>query len=158
LLTSNALLLLLLNVLQVLSGGAGPLSQLSYLSGLPEAPLGLFLAGLAAFNLAAGLAPNSATFKPETVAANEADAADGPLRNPKVMLFQVKKFFGVTDWGFTAQNELFAGRLAQLGFAAALIGEAATGLGPLGQAAAGGFWWITFPSLCLAGMQYLLKA
>jgi photosystem II protein len=121
----------------VLSGGQGALSQLSYLACLPEATVGLFLAGLVGFNLAAGLAPNSATFAPEQVAANEADAADGPLRNPKVTLFQVKKFFGVTDWGFTPQNELFAGRLAQLGFAAALLGEVATGLGPLGQLAAG---------------------
>ncbi|KAF6254731.1 hypothetical protein COO60DRAFT_1664066 [Scenedesmus sp. NREL 46B-D3] len=98
--------------------------------------VGLFLAGLVGFNLVAGLLPTAATFKPEQVAANKADAADGPLGNPKVTLFQVKKFFGVTDWGFTAQNELFAGRLAQLGFAAALLGEVATGLGPLGQLAA----------------------
>ncbi|WIA37198.1 hypothetical protein OEZ86_014150 [Tetradesmus obliquus] len=122
---------------EVLSGGQGALAQLSYLSGLPEASLGALLAGLACFNLVAGLAwPGAATFKPEQVAANEADAGEGPLRNPKVTLFQVKKFFGVTDWGFTPQNELFAGRLAQLGFAAALLGEAATGLGPLGQLAA----------------------
>jgi hypothetical protein len=121
----------------VLSGGQGALAQLSYLYGLPEAQVGLFLAGLVGFNLVAGLAPNSATFAPEQRAANEVDAADGPLRNPKVTLFQVKRFFGVTDWGFTPQNELFAGRLAQLGFAAALLGEVATGLGPLGQLAAG---------------------
>lgn len=30
-------------------------------------------------------------------------------------------------------NELFVGRVAQLGFAAALIGEAVTGKGPLAQ-------------------------
>ena len=30
-------------------------------------------------------------------------------------------------------NELFVGRMAQLGFAAALIGEAVTGKGPLAQ-------------------------
>ncbi|KAF6254726.1 hypothetical protein COO60DRAFT_1627774 [Scenedesmus sp. NREL 46B-D3] len=121
---------------EVLSGGQGALAQLSYLYGLPEAQVGLFLAGLVGFNLVAGLLPTAATFKPEQVAANKADAADGPLGNPKVTPFQVKKFFGVTDWGFTAQNELFAGRLAQLGFAAGLLGEVATGLGPLGQLAA----------------------
>ncbi|KAF6254728.1 hypothetical protein COO60DRAFT_1703166 [Scenedesmus sp. NREL 46B-D3] len=103
---------------EVLSGGQGALAQLSYLYGLPEAQVGLFLAGLVGFNLVAGLLPTAATFKPE----------------------QVKKFFGVTDWGFTAQNELFAGRLAQLGFAAGLLGEVATGLGPLGQLAAGAVW------------------
>ncbi|KAF6254744.1 succinyl-CoA synthetase-like protein [Scenedesmus sp. NREL 46B-D3] len=121
---------------EVLSGGQGALAQLSYLYDLPEAQVGLFLAGLVGFNLVAGLLPTAATFKPEQVAANKADAVDGPLGNPKVTLFQVKKFFGVTDWGFTAQNELFAGRLAQLGFVAALLGEVATGLGPLGQLAA----------------------
>ena len=35
--------------------------------------------------------------------------------------------------GFTATNELFVGRAAQLGFAASLIGEAVTGKGPLAQ-------------------------
>lgn len=31
------------------------------------------------------------------------------------------------------ENELFVGRMAQLGFAFALLGEAITGKGPLGQ-------------------------
>lgn len=31
------------------------------------------------------------------------------------------------------ENELFVGRMAQLGFAAALLGEGVTGKGPLGQ-------------------------
>ena len=39
----------------------------------------------------------------------------------------------MTEWGFTKENELFVGRVAQLGFAASLIGEAVTGLGPLAQ-------------------------
>ena len=43
------------------------------------------------------------------------------------------QFFGVTSFGFTKENELFVGRVAQLGFAAALIGEAVTGVGPLAQ-------------------------
>jgi photosystem II protein len=34
---------------------------------------------------------------------------------------------------FTRRRELFVGRLAMLGFASALLGEIATGLGPLGQ-------------------------
>jgi photosystem II protein len=137
----------------VLSGGQGALAQLSYLYGLPEPQVGLFLAGLVGFNLMAGLAPGSATFAPEQRAANEADAAAGPLRNPKVTLFQVKQFFGVTDWGFTPQNELFAGRLAQLGFAAAVLGEVATGLGPLGQLAAGG--WVVVVVLLLLPLMDL---
>merc|ERR1712094_60641 len=36
-------------------------------------------------------------------------------------------------FGFTKDNELFVGRMAQLGFAASLIGELYTGDGPLGQ-------------------------
>ena len=43
------------------------------------------------------------------------------------------QFFAITGFGFSKQNELFVGRVAQLGFAAALIGEAITGVGPLAQ-------------------------
>ena len=43
------------------------------------------------------------------------------------------QFFGIKGFGFTKENELFVGRVAQLGFAAALIGEAVTGVGPLAQ-------------------------
>lgn len=35
--------------------------------------------------------------------------------------------------GFTKSNELFVGRMAMLGVAAALFGEILTGLGPLAQ-------------------------
>lgn len=115
----------------MLSGGQGALAQLSYLYGLPETQVGIFLAGLVGFNLLAGLLPISGTFKPKEVAAGQAE--EGPIRNPNITLFQLKKFFGVTNWGFSAQNELFAGRMAQLGFVASLVGELLTGMGPLGQ-------------------------
>lgn len=36
-------------------------------------------------------------------------------------------------FGFTKANELFVGRVAQLGFAASLIGEVLTGKGALAQ-------------------------
>jgi photosystem II protein len=39
----------------------------------------------------------------------------------------------VSGFGFTKENELFVGRVAQLGFAASLIGETITGKGPLEQ-------------------------
>jgi photosystem II 22kDa protein len=39
----------------------------------------------------------------------------------------------VTLRQFVQANELFVGRMAQLGFAAALLGEGITGKGPLGQ-------------------------
>ena len=48
-------------------------------------------------------------------------------------MLQPKKFFGISGFGFTKANELFVGRMAQLGFAAALLGESITGKGPLGQ-------------------------
>jgi photosystem II 22kDa protein len=57
----------------------------------------------------------------------------GSLQDPKISMLQPKKFFGITGFGFTKANELFVGRMAQLGFAAALIGEIITGKGPLGQ-------------------------
>lgn len=50
-----------------------------------------------------------------------------------VSLLDPKKFFGTSGFGFTKANELFVGRMAQLGFAASLLGEAITGKGILGQ-------------------------
>lgn len=58
----------------------------------------------------------------------------GALQDSKVSLATPGKFFGgIKGLGFTKANELFAGRLAQLGFAASLIGEGVTGRGILGQ-------------------------
>lgn len=57
----------------------------------------------------------------------------GALQDSKVSLVTPGKFFGIKGLGFTKANELFAGRLAQLGFAASLIGEGLTGKGILGQ-------------------------
>jgi photosystem II protein len=119
---------------EVLSGGQGALAQLGYNFGLPTYQIGLFIAGLVSFNLIYGLLPTAATYKPEAQQAIKSEV--GPIQDPKITIFNIKKFFGVTDWGFTPQNELFAGRMAQLGFAASLIGELATGLGPLGQLSA----------------------
>lgn len=48
-------------------------------------------------------------------------------------MLQPKQFFGITRFGFSRSNELFVGRVAQLGFAAALIGECVSGKGPLAQ-------------------------
>jgi hypothetical protein len=98
--------------------------------------VGLFLAGLIGFNLVASLLPTSATFKQQQQQASTEVA--GPLQDPTITLLDgPKKFFGVTNWGFTPQNELFAGRLAALGIAAAIVGEVVTGLGPVGQLSAG---------------------
>lgn len=49
----------------------------------------------------------------------------------------LKALLGISEesplFGFTKANELFVGRMAQLGFAASLIGEGITGKGFLGQ-------------------------
>jgi hypothetical protein len=106
------------------------------LSGTPQNQVGLFLAGLIGFNLIASVLPNSATFKQQPL--QQQGEVTGPLQDPKITLLDgPKKFFGVTNWGFTAQNELFAGRLAALGIVAAIVGELLTGLGPVGQLSLG---------------------
>merc|ERR1712032_1575886 len=57
----------------------------------------------------------------------------GSLQDPTISILNPGKFFGVSGFGFTKANELFVGRMAQLGFAASLIGEAITGKGALAQ-------------------------
>lgn len=59
----------------------------------------------------------------------------GPPHTPVNPVKEPKKFFGISEFGFTKPNELFNGRLAMLGFVAACIGEIVTGYGPLGQVA-----------------------
>ena len=103
-----------------------------------QTQVGLFLAGLVGFNLVASLLPNSGTFKRTSSSSTTSTEVVGPLQDPTITLLDgPKRFFGVTDWGFTPQNELFAGRLASLGIVAAILGELATGLGPVGQLSAG---------------------
>lgn len=55
--------------------------------------------------------------------------ADDPRPHSPALL----QFLGIKGFGFTKENELFVGRVAQLGFAASLIGEAITGKGALAQ-------------------------
>merc|ERR1711884_474747 len=57
----------------------------------------------------------------------------GSLQDPSISLLTPGKFLGISGVGFTKANELFVGRMAHLGFAASLIGEAITGKGPLAQ-------------------------
>ncbi|XP_010544817.1 PREDICTED: photosystem II 22 kDa protein, chloroplastic [Tarenaya hassleriana] len=68
-----------------------------------------------------------AIFKPKTKAA---PAKKAPPPKPKVE----DGIFGTSGGiGFTKQNELFVGRVAMIGFAASLLGEAVTGKGILAQ-------------------------
>ncbi|KAK1435006.1 hypothetical protein QVD17_00761 [Tagetes erecta] len=69
-----------------------------------------------------------ALFKPKTKAPAKKVATPAP--KPKVE----DGIFGTSGGiGFTKQNELFVGRVAMIGFAASLLGEAITGKGILSQ-------------------------
>lgn len=110
--------------------GKGALAQLGFETGIPILELEpIILAGIA-FNLIAAFLPATGKFVEEE---EDETRAPGSLQDPKISLTNPKKFFGITGFGFTKENELFVGRVAQLGFAAALIGEAVTGVGPLAQ-------------------------
>ena len=117
--------------LQILTS-KGALAQFGYEVGLNGIEVDAFIAALIAFNLGAALLPTSETFVPEEQEV-VAVRPKGPLQDPTISLLEPQRFFGVGGFGFTKANELFVGRAAQLGFAASLIGEVATGKGPLAQ-------------------------
>ncbi|GJP52063.1 hypothetical protein CLOM_g11170 [Closterium sp. NIES-68] len=107
--------------------GAGILSQLNIETGIPiteTEPLLLFFIAFTVLGAIGGLGdrgrfvddePVGPPVKPGSIKAALGLSEDGPL------------------FGFTKANELFVGRLAQLGFAASLIGEVITGRGALAQ-------------------------
>lgn len=111
--------------------GRGALAQLGMETGLPLNEIDGFLLALIAFNFAAALAPTDGKYVQQE---DFSDRSKGVLQDPSISLLQPHKFFGTSPkFGFTKRNELFVGRLAQLGFAASLLGEALTGKGILGQ-------------------------
>lgn len=107
-------------------GAAGQLGLETGVTNLSE--IDGFIAILAVFNLIAAVFPASGKFVPQE---DFSDRKEGSLQNPSISLANPKEFFGVSKFGFTKENELFVGRIAQLGFAFSLIGEALTGNGPL---------------------------
>lgn len=111
--------------------GKGALGQLGLETHLSVTDVGGLILAVIAFNLAAALTPTKGTFVPDEEELSSRPA--GALQDASVSLINPKKFFGVKGFGFTKANELFVGRVAQLGFAAALIGEYVTGKGPLAQ-------------------------
>ncbi|CAL8471288.1 g10830 [Coccomyxa elongata] len=112
--------------------GKGALQQLGFETGLPIQDLDGLVLFIIAFNLIAALLPAKGTFVPDEEELTQ--RPKGALQDSKVSLATPGKFFGgIKGLGFTKANELFAGRLAQLGFAASLIGEGVTGKGILGQ-------------------------
>jgi len=112
--------------------GKGALAQFGYEVGLDTIQVDWFIVALIGFNAIAALLPTSGTFVPEERESLK-ERPKGALQDPKITIFEPKKFFGISEFGFTKANELFVGRVAQLGFAASLIGEVVTGKGPLAQ-------------------------
>lgn len=113
--------------------GKGFLGQLALETGLPQSAVELGLVALIAYNFIQGLRPGSPTFSEE----NQRDIRKRPaggVQDPNINLVSnPKKFLGITEFGFTKNNEIFVGRVAQLGVLASVIGEKVTGQGPLTQ-------------------------
>lgn len=111
--------------------GKGAIAQLGLETGVTNLfELDWAILFLIAFNFIAAFAPTSGKFVPEEDFSND---KKGALQDPSISVTDPKQFFGFSGFGFSKANELFVGRLAQLGFAASLIGEAITGQGILGQ-------------------------
>merc|ERR1712118_22583 len=108
--------------------GKGAIAQLGFETGISPVDADGLILGLIGFNLIAAFFPASGKF----VVEQEEEAAASSKE--KVGFFKDgddKLFKG--GFGFTKDNELFVGRMAQLGFAASLIGEVITGKGALAQ-------------------------
>jgi len=105
------------------------------------------------YNIIPALSPDSPTWS----RANQEDIAKRPAGPPNTWVspLDVTRFFGISGWGFSKANELFNGRMAMLGFAAALAHQlrlgGLEGPGPLAQFAqiylgkAPEDVWSTFP-------------
>ena len=119
------------SIIGALLTGKGALAQLGLETGLPLFEIDDAILAVIGFNLIAALAPASGKFVLDE--AEEEERPDGVLQDPTVSILDYKRFFGVSGFGFTKENELFVGRTAQLGFAISLIGEALTGKGILAQ-------------------------
>jgi len=111
--------------------GKGALAQFDLETGLPLFDTEPLVLALIAFNVFAAFAPGKGKFV-EDVEEKQVRPA-GSLQDPSISLLTPGKFLGISRVGFTKDNELFVGRMAQLGFAASLIGEVITGKGALAQ-------------------------
>lgn len=111
--------------------GLGPLGQLGYEFHETVYDVEIEILAVITFNLIAALLPAKGKFVAD--AAELEERPKGPLQDPRISILEPKKFLGITGFGFTKDNELFVGRVAQLGFAAGLVGEALTGKGILAQ-------------------------
>lgn len=94
---------------QILTG-KGALGQLGLETGITNIyEIDFLVAAVAVFNLIAAVFPASGKFVPEE---DFSDRTPGSLQDPNVSLATPGKFFGVSGFGFTKQNELFVGRMA----------------------------------------------
>eukprot|EP00850_Spirogloea_muscicola_P021963 SM000270S10360 [mRNA] locus=s270:70283:71792:+ [translate_table: standard] len=123
----------------VCRAGIAALAPQRALRAAPAVSLGaLRLSSAASLSAGARLLVPAAASQARTVALFSKSKDTGkPASGNKL----TKKLVNTTDGifgtsggiGFTKQNELFVGRMAMLGFAASLLGEALTGKGPLAQ-------------------------
>lgn len=102
--------------------GKGPLAQFDIETGINLFDTEWFVLALIGFNLLAAIAPAKGRF-----------VADEPAEQSLSPEGSLNTFVPTGGFGFTKANEIFVGRLAQLGFAASLIGEVITGKGALAQ-------------------------
>lgn len=114
----------------------GILRQVSGFTGLDISTVGTAFLGIIGFSVVGAIAPWSPTYSQE----NQQDAAKrppGPTTEPTIYPNDWRRFLGISNtWGFTKKNELFHGRIAMLGFFAALVQEVRLGgVGPLAQVA-----------------------
>jgi len=113
----------------------GILRQVAWVTGLDTRTIAVAFMGLIAYNTVAAVAP----WSPSYSSANLQDVSRRPLGPPFSWvnpLTHTKLFLGIDSWGFTKKNEVFNGRVAMLGFFAALSQEMNLGgVGPLAQIA-----------------------
>jgi photosystem II protein len=107
------------------------------LAGLPAGPAAaLAIIGfIAGYNALEGLAPGSPTFSRE----NQEDVARRRPGPPNDQFQGIGQLLGISGWGFSKANEVFNGRMAMIGFAAAILQQLRLGglygPGPLAQVA-----------------------
>ena len=107
------------------------MAQLGFETGLPIGEIDGIILVLVGFNLIAALLPTTGRFEEDEAEGSSAAPAAPAARS--ISFLDFKRFFGLSWFGFSKENEMFVGRMAQLGFAISLIGEALTGKGILAQ-------------------------
>lgn len=121
----------------------GILAQLAAETRLSQQQALAALLAIAGWYVALGLL---SPWSPTWSAPNMADVARRPQLGPPHRwtnpLTHPGRFTGIRSWGFTKRNDLLHGRLAMLGFAAAVAGELLGGAGPMAQVA----WWLGVPA------------